>query len=169
MLVIETKSTRKARYSPHHVLPCVRVRYIQRKVALAGECCKICYRRTLSGLHRGDGVRIHSPPLDSLFFIPPKPCFCHCPKVKSWKVVRGASSLGDRGGATGNGRHVVAQSNRSESAHNPFKAQRQVLMNPRRHPETQATRRELRRLHGLVASNTSDRGSNISIESTDLD
>lgn len=54
-------------------------------------------------------------------------------------MVRGAFSLGDRGGGTGNGRHVVAQSNRSDSTHNPFKAQHPVLMNVRRHPEIQAT------------------------------
>lgn len=129
-----------------HVLPCVRVRYIQRKAALSGECCKFCYRRTSSGLHRGDGVRSHSPPLESLFSIPPKPCFCHCPKVKSWRVVRGAFSLGDRGSATGNGRHVVAQSDQSKSTHNLFKAHHQVLMNVSRHPDISG-HGELRRQH----------------------
>lgn len=92
MLVIENKIHPKGSLLSH-VFPCVRVRYIQRKAALSGECCKFCYRRTLSGLHRGDGVKSHSPPLESLFFIPPKPCFCHCPKVKSWRVEGGAGSF----------------------------------------------------------------------------
>jgi hypothetical protein len=53
-------------------------------------------------------------------------------------VVRGALAW-DRGGVTGIGRHVVAQSSRSDSTHNPFKAQHPVLMNVRRHPEIHAT------------------------------
>jgi hypothetical protein len=53
----------------HRVLPCVRVRYIQRKAALSGECCKSLLEAHLERL-RGDGVRSHSSPLESLFFIP---------------------------------------------------------------------------------------------------
>lgn len=62
-------------------------------------------------------------------------------------MVRGAFSSGDRGSATGNGRHVVAQSNQSESTHNLFKAQHQVF-DEHKSPSGYSGHGELRRQHG---------------------